>query len=194
MSVLLLFPDHNVFPAEGPTGAGAAPSARGWQGWRSLQDAEEGDRRGSSRSAGSAEGARPKISGAGEGSELQRGPARAAPAPGTAGEEPGAAGPERAGDGRGSLEQHGGVKAPRLRGWRGTERRCGRDSTGGTREGHGAPALALSPAGLGTSAAPHSARKWQRRAPERSARVPWGCVRCRVRKPRFCCPWNKAIT
>lgn len=61
---------------------------------RSLRDAECGDRGGSSRSAGAL----------GEQGEALRGRGRLrAPAPGTAGREPGAEGPEPAGHGTGSF-------------------------------------------------------------------------------------------
>lgn len=87
MSLLLLFPDHSLFPAEGPAGAEAAccapcemPSAGTEEALRALPE-----RWGSS-------------------GEALRGRGRLrAPAPGTAGQEPGAEGPGPAGHGTGSF-------------------------------------------------------------------------------------------
>lgn len=110
--VLVLFPDHELLPAEGPAGAEAAPGARG-------RRSPEAPSCGTGGSAGSARGTRLEISAAGEGSELQRGPAGSGSSTRDSGRGAGSGG-----GGPSSSGHPRGVKAALRRpGWRGTERR-----------------------------------------------------------------------
>lgn len=128
MSLLLLFPDHSLFPAEGPAGAEAAccapcemPSAGTEEALRALPECW---------------GSRARLCGAGEGSGLQHQGQRAGSR-------------ERRGRGRRVtaqvplLKQRRGVKTPEAAGT-GWDRAAGRDSAGGTRNSRPAP----QPAGL----------------------------------------------
>lgn len=195
MLALVLFPDHNVFPAQDPVRAEAAPRARGWQGWRSLEMPRSGDRRLLPLSR--------ERCGSWAGDPRYRGRLRA---PGPA--RPGRPRLQHQGQRAGSRERRGRTELSRAEapdsGTTGVKAavrllRLAWDRAGlwaGTaREGHGVPALPSARPGW-TPLSPltlHSACKQQRRTPESSAPFPGGVLDV-VYKPRFCCPWNKAIT